>query len=364
MGIQRRPQVFFLIVFSLILAACSGGVPPGGVSAWIDVPLDGLTLPLDQAVNIEGHADAPSGVSRVEIWVNGELAARIDSPQAAGNLARFQTDWMPPGAGEYRIQAVAVARDGGTSQPFLRRIFISGSLPAESPSPTPVEETPTVTGTTTSTVTPTVTPSPTLPPEVVVEFWAEPPQIQAGGCSQVRWHVENALAVRLGSTDVPFDSSYQACLCEDEMYTLTVTQLDGSELQRTLTVEVSGSCETPTPTETEEISPPEDNAPPPAPSPYLPANGASVSCGTLAAVAWNEVSDPSGIAEYQVQVELVLGGGKTQPHPDSPWTGLTATGLKVPVQCGGIYRWRVRAVDGAGNISQWSNWFEFGVDLG
>jgi hypothetical protein len=364
MGIQRKPQVLFLIVFCLILAACSGEAPPGVVSAWIDVPLDGLTLPLDQAVNIEGHADAPSGIARVEIWVNGELAARIDSPQTAADLARFQTDCMPPGAGEYRIQAIAVAGDGVTSQPFTRRISISADLPQVSPSPTPVESTPTVTGTTTTTVTPTVTPSPTLPPDVEIDFWAEPPQIQAGACSNLRWHVENALAVRLGSTDVSLDGSYQACLCEDEVYTLTVTRMDKSELQRVLTVEVSGSCDTPTPTATEDISPPADNTPPPAPSPYLPPNGGSVGCSTLAAVAWNQVTDPSGIAEYQVQVELVLGGGKTQPHPDSPWTGLTATGLKVPVQCGGVYRWRVRAVDGAGNAGQWSNWFEFGVDLG
>ena len=364
MGIQIRPASFLLFAVILILAACSGSASEGGVSAWIDVPLEGLTLPLDQVVNIEGHADAPSGVSRVEIWINGELVARIDSPQSTGNLAKFQTAWMPPEPGEYRIQAVAVSGDGSTSQPFSRRIYISGDLPVISPSPTPLENTPTVTGTTTATLTQTITPSPTLPPEVVVDFWAEPPQVQAGACSNVRWHVENALAVRLGSSNVPFDGSYQACLCEQETYTLTVTQMDGSELQRKLTVGVSGSCETPTPTETEEVSPPEDNTPPPVPSPYLPPNGSSVGCTTLAAVAWNGVSDPSGIDEYQVQVELVLGGGKTQPHPGSPWTGLTATGLKVPVQCGGVYRWRVRAIDGVGNVSNWSQWYEFGVDLG
>jgi len=364
MGMRRHLQFLFPIVVCLILIGCAGGTPSGGVYAWIDVPLDGLTVPLNQTLNIEGHADAPSGVSRIEIWINSEIVARIDSPQVKGNLAKFQTDWIPPEPGEYSIQAVAVASDGTISQPHFRRIYVSGSAPTVPPSPTGLVGTPTVTGTTTPTLTPTGTPTETIPPDVVVEFWAEPPQIQAGTCSNLRWHVENALNVRLGGSDVPHDGSFKACLCEDESYTLTVTQMDGNDLQRQLTIGVTGSCVTPTLTPTETEEPPEDNTPPPAPSPYLPANGASVSCGSLVGVAWDAVSDPSGIDEYQVQVELIISGSKTKPHPDSPWTGLTATGLKVPVQCGAVYRWRVRAVDGAGNVGNWSSWYQFGVNMG
>ena len=67
MGMRRYLQFLFPIVVCLILVGCAGETSSGGVYAWIDVPLDGLTVPLTQTVNIEGHADAPSGVSRVEI---------------------------------------------------------------------------------------------------------------------------------------------------------------------------------------------------------------------------------------------------------------------------------------------------------
>jgi len=89
MGIRCYLKFLFPIGVSLFLIGCAGETPPGGVYAWIDVPLDGLTVPLNQTLNIEGHADAPSGVSRVEIWINSEIVARIDSPQVKGNLANW-----------------------------------------------------------------------------------------------------------------------------------------------------------------------------------------------------------------------------------------------------------------------------------
>jgi hypothetical protein len=33
------------------------------------------------------------------------------------------------------------------------------------------------------------------------------------------------------------------------------------------------------------------------------------------------------------------------------------------VDCGGIYRWAVRAQDGAGNQSAWSAYFNFSINL-
>jgi hypothetical protein len=35
----------------------------------------------------------------------------------------------------------------------------------------------------------------------------------------------------------------------------------------------------------------------------------------------------------------------------------------IQVECGWYYRWRVRARDGAGNSSVWSNWATFSVTL-
>jgi hypothetical protein len=77
---------------------------------------------------------------------------------------------------------------------------------------------------------------------------------------------------------------------------------------------------------------------------------------------WNAVSDPSGV-EYRVQVEQEITPGNWEKVSGSPWTGITATKLVLDLGCGGVYRWRVRAVDGVGNKSGFSAWAEFGVDL-
>jgi hypothetical protein len=75
---------------------------------------------------------------------------------------------------------------------------------------------------------------------------------------------------------------------------------------------------------------------------------------------WEEVSDPSGISEYRVQVERHAGDENWQKVAGSPWKGLTETELLLEeLECGWYYRWRVRAVDGANNVGPFSGWFEF-----
>jgi hypothetical protein len=78
---------------------------------------------------------------------------------------------------------------------------------------------------------------------------------------------------------------------------------------------------------------------------------------------WDAVSDPSGIAGYRVQVEQEITAGNWDPVSGSPWTSLSVTELELTLDCGGVYRWRVRAIDGAGNESDFSAWAEFGVNL-
>jgi hypothetical protein len=74
---------------------------------------------------------------------------------------------------------------------------------------------------------------------------------------------------------------------------------------------------------------------------------------------WSPVTDPSGIGEYRVQVERHSGDSNWQTVAGSPWTGLAAPELELDVECGWYYRWRVRAVDGAGNAGPFSTWFRF-----
>ncbi|MDI6768647.1 MAG: Ig-like domain-containing protein [Anaerolineales bacterium] len=349
-GPPARPIFTLLVIFSL-LAGCNLPAASGGVSVWIDVPLDGLAFPDVRAIKISGHAASPGGVSRVEILINGALLTTINNPPMEGALASFHTEWTPGAPGEYTIQVLAFGADGTASSPDSARVTF-GEAPA-----TPVES---VTPVVTDTPTPVVTDTPTLPPPpaaTVIQFWAEPSTITAGACTTIRWHVENASRVVFGGVDQALDGSYSDCLCENTRYTLRVTRPDGVEETRTVDIAVTGSCVTPT------VPPPSDTTPPPAPSLQVPANGLSIACKGSQTLAWLPVSDPSGIANYQVQVQRHSGDNNWQAAPGGSITVVGKT-TSVPVECGWIYRWRARAVDGAGNIGSWSGWWLFTITLG
>ncbi len=456
---RRALPLFTLVVILSLLAGCNMPASFGGVSVWIDVPLDGLVFPDAQAINIEGHATSPGGVSRVEVWINGALLTTINDPPMEGKLAAFHAEWIPPAPGEYTIQALAFGADGASSSPDSARVTFGEAASLQcalealvAPSlvspmdgaalaPDPVlawaypdtschpysfmvdisedasfadiswgfgtldhRETsrswplpaghcyywrvrayvPDVSGPPSSawrfcvvaaavtdtptpviSVTPVITDTPTLPPpaSAVIQFWSEPAEIEAGACTDIRWHVENVNRVVFGGIDQPFDGSYSDCLCTSQRYTLIVTHLDGSEERRTVNVGVSGTCITPvTPTFTPTSPPPSDTTPPPAPSPAVPASGLTIVCKAAQSLAWLPVSDPSGISEYQVQVQRHAGDNNWQAAPGGSLNVADKT-VNVPVECGWYHRWRVRAVDGAGNVGDWSGWWLFTITL-
>jgi hypothetical protein len=166
--------------------------------------------------------------------------------------------------------------------------------------------------------------------------------------------VENVRQVIFGGIAQPFDGAYKDCLCAGERYTLTVVHTDGSEEKFPVDISVTGACITPTPV---------DTTPPPAPVPAVPANGLSIGCTASQALVWLPVTDDSGIARYDVEVQRSMDNAKWNPAPGSPVI-VTDKTTNFPVECGWIYRWRVRAVDGRGNISPWSDWSLFSIPLG
>jgi hypothetical protein len=111
-----------------------------------------------------------------------------------------------------------------------------------------------------------------------------------------------------------------------------------------------------------EVPPPEDTTAPEIPDPLTPKKGESLACAGSVAATWSAVTDPSGIDSYKVQAERSPDNAAWSAAPGSPWsTG--STGQPIPVECGFYYRWRVRAVDGAGNASAFSVWTPFSVVL-
>jgi hypothetical protein len=336
---SRLDRTLILLLAILLTSSCAGREEPfRGSSVWIDVPVDGLAFPDVRSIQIEGHAASPDGIRQVEVRINGELWITLDSPPAEAGLARFETSWSPPTLGEYVIEVVAIAAGGATSQPDSARIQfgeerVQVTLPPEDTSTTPDQA---------------------VTPEAVVQFWADPAEIAAGACTSIRWHAENVQGIIFGGNPQELDGAYEACLCANERYSLFVTYLDGSEERLRLDVPVTGTCATDTP---------DDVTPPPAPVLTAPSNGSVLGCKGSQTVSWTAVSDPSGISQYQVQVQRHSGDNNWQDVSGSPFAGVSGLSHAVGVECGWYYRWRVRAVDGQGNIGPWSGWWTFAITL-
>jgi hypothetical protein len=368
MNRKRRlvlPTILALV--TLLLGSC-GGAPAGGTSVWLDVPTDGLNFPAVQAIKVEGHASSPGGISRVEVWVNGSVFTTIDNPATEGTLANFHAAWTPTEAGEYTIQAIAYGTDGTASQADSARVTFGVVIPtvttATGECPTPVGGGPAPVDCTTPispTVTETLTPSATVPPPPgeAVQFWADPDKIEAGACTTMHWHAENVQKVIFGGVEQPLDGSYKDCLCKNERYTLTVVKQDGTQEKHQVDIAVNGSCITPEPPEP---PPSGDTNPPPVPSPRVPADGLTVPCKGKQSLVWLPVEDASGIAKYGVQAQRHSGDNNWQAAPGGDQAVVEKT-TTIPVECGWYYRWRVIAVDGAGNESGWSGWSTFAVTL-
>jgi hypothetical protein len=334
-----------ILSFAVGVSACTqqtGNLP----EAWIDSPIDGVSLPSGEAIIVSSHAYARQGIAEVVLSVNGE-AYRRDAPATQGaQYVQVSQEWSPPTNGTYALQVQAYDTTGQASNIASITVRVGG-MTEETIAPQSEE----------NTLTPTITSTetPTQPQGAVIQFWADPAQVQAGACTSIRWHVENASRVVFGGTDQPFDGSYQACLCGDESYTLTVVQLDGKETKQSLDIKVNGVCETPT------SPPPQDTTAPPAPSPAVPANGLNLSCRSTQNLVWLPVDDPSGIAGYYVKLEMQTTPGNWQSA--GGYGPLTDKQVNATVQCGVMYRWMVRAEDGAGNVSEWSSPSQFSINM-
>ena len=176
---MRRLAMGFL-VFLLLLTSCGQSRETGGgTSVWLDVPVNGLVLPPDVPVNIEGHAASPAGLERVDLFINGDMMTSLTDLSMDGGMAYFQTAWLPTVEGNYAISVVAVSSSGEASQPDVAKITIGRPTATTTItlSPTPVISiTPTLTPVT-PTVPPPTLPPPTLPPPTVPppDTWVSTP---------------------------------------------------------------------------------------------------------------------------------------------------------------------------------------------
>jgi hypothetical protein len=99
-----------------------------------------------------------------------------------------------------------------------------------------------------ATTPPAEEPTPTEAPEPTVVLLAGDLKLDAGACTSLEWRTENVLRAYLDGQGVDPSGEREVCPEETRDYTLSATASDGSELTRTVTIEVTAA--TPTPTDT------------------------------------------------------------------------------------------------------------------
>ena len=87
-----------------------------------------------------------------------------------------------------------------------------------------------------------------------------------------------------------------------------------------------------------------------------------LACSQDVILDWEAPPDPSGIATYRVRLQDWSG---SEWADVKVWDPVTATQVNANAEtmCGGFYRWRVLARDGAGNSGEVSGWAEFSITL-
>lgn len=389
---QHSKWVCGVLVGLLFLIGCRPEpqqVATNDLLVWLDQPIDGAFLPL-QSFLLKAHARtlAGGGVTAIAFVASQNGESRVlgsvptDSSQA---LVYAELSWVAPAGGPYFIQAQAFTADtvalsvgaticvgGVAGQPCL---LPAGATPTVGPSPTasplPMASTPTIapsplpsplptnlpTATTTATLLPlpTLTPSPTATPSptLIADFTADSYQLSPGGCTILRWSVQNATAVFLDGQGVAGVDFREVCLRQTTTFALHVEAPAGN-VDRFVTIQVVFPTLTPTPT---------DQAGPTLTELHGNPDPSTYGSGCI----YNEVSlyavvvDPAGIATVEMwyRYENSFLAGEWQAAPVSPIGGDYYAGsldnnannqaLNVLDGTNGFIRWYVLATDGLGN---------------
>lgn len=375
----------YLITILLILAvgtlSCSGEMD-GRPRAWIDFPRDGANVPIGTSVKVASHAFAQEGVAEVVLSVNGE-AYRRDAPVDPGaEFTEVSQEWIPTAEGVYTLQVRVYDTLGEYSNPATISVRVGDLAAVEPIEIDPATRTPTPV----ISITPTLTFTPVVEeaePEVVEE---EPEVEEVATCPPVATALKNANCRSgpgtaypvIGSLNQGMSSTVVGRNADSSWWVIDNPSGSGSCWIWGEIVEVKpDTCDVPIlaapplpPTDTPTLppptptftptTPPQDTTPPSVPSPQSPGNGSTVACSTSVTLSWSASSDESGIATYYIKLEKQISPGNWQSA--GGFTS-TTTSVDVPVDCGIVYRWTVRAEDNAGNISDWSGFSQFGVNL-
>ncbi len=126
-----------LVFLVLLLAACNVPVSRAtnpvlsglaGPQTWIDAPLDNMHIPL-APYEVVFHATDSSGITQVELSINGQIVALLAQPQLGGILVTVKYAWSPALPGEYLLQARTRNAGGTWSAVAAARVWVGEITP-------------------------------------------------------------------------------------------------------------------------------------------------------------------------------------------------------------------------------------------
>ena len=128
----------------LAVLACSPPASNEGPSVQITSPVDGSTVTVGVATQIQATATAGAGVTRVDLSVNGRVVDTITPPSGNPINFPFVQPWTPATAGDVAVMVVAYDTQGAASPPaVVRLVAVDGAgAPTSMPQPTdkPVDD--------------------------------------------------------------------------------------------------------------------------------------------------------------------------------------------------------------------------------
>ncbi|HUW96028.1 MAG TPA: CARDB domain-containing protein [Anaerolineae bacterium] len=212
MSTARLRNLVLLLVITLLLAsvlACEFGGGPAKPTITIAAPTSDTQFEEGDDVTILSSANDAKGVTRVELYVDGDLYRTDSSPSAEGekSLAMAQT-WVAADPGTHSLSVIAYNVDGAESDPWAVTVevveaggVVTPPTPTTSTAPPPAATDtplppPEATATTpppvdTAEPPPTDTPEPELPDLVLSGLLVTPPNPAWGDSVQVRFDVGN-----------------------------------------------------------------------------------------------------------------------------------------------------------------------------
>jgi hypothetical protein len=215
MSTVRLRYLSLVLVVALLLGgvlACDIGGGPSKPTITITAPTSDAQFEEGEDVTILSSANDAKGVTRVELYVDGDLYRTDSSPGAEGekSLAMVQT-WVAADPGTHSLSVIAYNVDGAESDPWAVTVgvveaggVVTPPTPTTStapppaatntPPPPPPEATATTPPPPEATATeapPTDTPEPELPDLVLDGLSVNPPNPPAGGSVEVSVDVGN-----------------------------------------------------------------------------------------------------------------------------------------------------------------------------